>query len=131
MTLPLTRPDKVAALLLKGFVTPQEGPKMEHGIMDTKGYDLLLNVGYDPTKEKAIGQLSPEITCDKVHELNDIQRMIRQKGWSIKNPTTGLGYTSKPLLRILIKRSPLIKHVTNDVILRLGAISTPKKKTKR
>ncbi|GAA0172013.1 hypothetical protein LIER_25923 [Lithospermum erythrorhizon] len=30
--------------------------------------------------------------------------MIRQKEWSIKNPTTRLGYMLKPLLRLLVNR---------------------------
>ncbi|GAA0156376.1 hypothetical protein LIER_13889 [Lithospermum erythrorhizon] len=55
LTLPLTQPEKVAASPLKGFVTPQEGPKIEHDTMGPKAYDLLLKAEYDPIKDKAMG----------------------------------------------------------------------------
>ncbi|GAA0159617.1 hypothetical protein LIER_38902 [Lithospermum erythrorhizon] len=71
--------------------------------------------------------------------------MIRKRGWSNKNPTTGLGYASKPPLHILIKRVnnhhvlevdeevPInqARKKRHSVFLRLGAISTPKKKKNR
>ncbi|GAA0159754.1 hypothetical protein LIER_16460 [Lithospermum erythrorhizon] len=101
LTLPLTYPEKVATLPLKGFLTPQERPKAEYGSMDSKAYDLLLKADYDPSKDKAMRQLSPEVIGDKVHGMNNTQRMIRQKGWSFKNPTMGLEFTSKPPLCIL------------------------------
>ncbi|GAA0163877.1 hypothetical protein LIER_19646 [Lithospermum erythrorhizon] len=94
----------------KGFVTLKEGPQMEHVTMGPKSFDLLRKADYDFTKDKAMGQLPPEVIGDKVHRLNDIQKMIREKGWPIKNPTMGLAYTSKPPLRALIKR------VTNHYI---------------
>ncbi|GAA0162580.1 hypothetical protein LIER_18642 [Lithospermum erythrorhizon] len=72
--------------------------------MSPKAYDLLLKAGYDPIKDKVIGQLPPEVTGDKAYGMNDTQKMVRQKGWPIKNSTKGLGYTSKPLLRLLVNR---------------------------
>ncbi|GAA0154979.1 hypothetical protein LIER_12811 [Lithospermum erythrorhizon] len=104
LTLPLTQPDKVAASPLKGFVTPQEGPKIKHDTMGPKAYDLLLKADNDPIRDKAKGQVPPEVTSNKVYGLKDTQNMMRKKGWPIKNPTTGLGYTSKPPLCLLIKK---------------------------
>ncbi|GAA0156756.1 hypothetical protein LIER_14170 [Lithospermum erythrorhizon] len=39
---------------------------------------------YDPAKDKAMRQLLPELTGDKVHGMNDTQKMIRKNGWSVK-----------------------------------------------
>ncbi|GAA0171787.1 hypothetical protein LIER_25742 [Lithospermum erythrorhizon] len=109
LTLPFTQPEKVVTSPLKGFVTPKEGPKIEHGTMGPKAYDLLLKAEYDPIKDKIIGQLPPEVISNKTHGLNDTQKMLRQKGWSIKNSTVGLGYTSKPPMRLQVNR-PIDKH---------------------
>ncbi|GAA0153191.1 hypothetical protein LIER_11493 [Lithospermum erythrorhizon] len=104
LTLLLTQPEKVVMTPLKGFMTPKEGPKIEHGTMGPKAYDLLLKASYDPAKDKATGQPPPEVKNSKIHGLNDTQNMMRKKGWSVKNSTTGLGYTPKPPLRLLINR---------------------------
>ncbi|GAA0151194.1 hypothetical protein LIER_37242 [Lithospermum erythrorhizon] len=65
LTLPLTQPEKVVTTPLKGFMTPKEGPEIEHGTIGPKAYDLLLKAGYDPAKDKAIGQLPPEVINNK------------------------------------------------------------------
>ncbi|GAA0159145.1 hypothetical protein LIER_15994 [Lithospermum erythrorhizon] len=103
-TLPLTQPEKVVKTPLNGFVTPKKGPKIEDEIMGPKAYDLLLKAGYDPAKDKAMGQLPLEVTNNKIHGLNDTQNMMRQKGWAVKNSTRGLGYKPKPPLCLLINR---------------------------
>ncbi|GAA0170942.1 hypothetical protein LIER_25093 [Lithospermum erythrorhizon] len=46
---------QVVTLPLKGFVTPKEGPKVEHETMDPKAYDLFLEDDYDPIKDQAMG----------------------------------------------------------------------------
>ncbi|GAA0145872.1 hypothetical protein LIER_36214 [Lithospermum erythrorhizon] len=88
-----------------------------------------------------MGQLPPDVTGDKMHGLNDTQQKIRQKGWSVRNPTMGFAYASKPPLPVRIKR--VTNHYEAEVdkkplrieymrvFLRLEEISTPKKKIKR
>ncbi|GAA0150920.1 hypothetical protein LIER_09753 [Lithospermum erythrorhizon] len=104
LTLLLTQLDKVASMLLKGLKPPASGPNIEHGTMGTKSYDLLVKAGHNPEEDKSMGQLQPEVTGDKVHGLNEIQTMLRQKGHTIRSISAGLGYIPKPPLRVLIKR---------------------------
>ncbi|GAA0163540.1 hypothetical protein LIER_39616 [Lithospermum erythrorhizon] len=101
LTLPLIQGEKVASTTLKGFVTPVEGPKIEHGTMNPKAYDLLVKEGYDPTKDATMSRSVPEV---KEHGLNENQEKLQRKGYSIKNSTAGLENASKPPLRILFKR---------------------------
>ncbi|GAA0172621.1 hypothetical protein LIER_26415 [Lithospermum erythrorhizon] len=56
-----------------------------------------------------MGQLPLKVTSNKVHGFNDTQNMMRKKGWTVKNSTTGLGYSSKLTLCLLINR-PTDKH---------------------
>ncbi|GAA0139191.1 hypothetical protein LIER_00789 [Lithospermum erythrorhizon] len=42
LMLPLTQPENVASTILKDFVTPVQGPKIQHGTMYPKDYDLLV-----------------------------------------------------------------------------------------
>ncbi|GAA0139575.1 hypothetical protein LIER_01092 [Lithospermum erythrorhizon] len=102
LTLLLTQVEKVASTTLKGFVTPVQGPKIEHGTMNPKAYNLLVKAGYDPTKDAAMGKSTLEV---KTHGLNKTQEKLQRKGYSIKSLTAGLGHTPKPPLRILVKRA--------------------------
>ncbi|GAA0139071.1 hypothetical protein LIER_35023 [Lithospermum erythrorhizon] len=79
----------------------QIGPKIEHGTINPKAYDLLVRVGYDPTKDAARSGSTPEI---KAHGLNKTQEKLQRKGYSINSSTTRLGYTSKSPLHVMIKR---------------------------
>ncbi|GAA0164046.1 hypothetical protein LIER_19772 [Lithospermum erythrorhizon] len=54
--------------------------------MGPKAYDLLLKGGY------------------KARGMDDTQKTVKQKRWSIKNSTMGLGDALKPSLRLLINR---------------------------
>ncbi|GAA0138456.1 hypothetical protein LIER_00203 [Lithospermum erythrorhizon] len=74
LTLLLTQHEKVVTSPLKGFVTPRKGPKIEHGTMGPKAYDLLLKAGYDPAKDKVMGQLPPEATRMVCQEPNHLPR---------------------------------------------------------
>ncbi|GAA0147060.1 hypothetical protein LIER_06855 [Lithospermum erythrorhizon] len=78
--------------------------KVEYGTMGPRAYDLLVKPGYDPEEGKTLGELPPKVTGDKVHGLNKTQKVLQQKGHSIKSPSTGLGYVPKSPLRVLIKR---------------------------
>ncbi|GAA0150930.1 hypothetical protein LIER_09762 [Lithospermum erythrorhizon] len=82
-TLPLTQLQKVASAPLKGFMPPGNGSKVEHGTMGPKAYDLLVEAGYDPKEAKTLGESPQEVTGDKVHGLNETQKMLQQKGNAI------------------------------------------------
>ncbi|GAA0173172.1 hypothetical protein LIER_26843 [Lithospermum erythrorhizon] len=51
-----------------------------------------------------MGKSPPEFTKSKVHGPNETQEKLRRKGYFIKSSIAGLGYTSKPPLRVMIKR---------------------------
>ncbi|GAA0184903.1 hypothetical protein LIER_32191 [Lithospermum erythrorhizon] len=104
LTFPLTQAEKVACTTLKGFMTPVQGPNIEHRTMKPKAYDLLVKLRYDPTKEATMGMLPREIIESKVERLNETQKKLQCKGYSIKSSTSGLRYTPKPPLRGMIKR---------------------------
>ncbi|GAA0180979.1 hypothetical protein LIER_30182 [Lithospermum erythrorhizon] len=95
LTLPLTQEENVASTILKGFVTPVQEPKIELRTVNPKAYDFLVKVGYDPTKDAAMGKSTPEV---KTHGLNETQEKMQRKGYSIKISTSGLEYTLKPPL---------------------------------
>ncbi|GAA0164475.1 hypothetical protein LIER_20099 [Lithospermum erythrorhizon] len=61
LALPPTQLEKVVSMPLKGFVPP----KVEHGTMGPKAYDLLVKAGYDPKEGKALGDFPPKVTGDK------------------------------------------------------------------
>ncbi|GAA0149658.1 hypothetical protein LIER_36967 [Lithospermum erythrorhizon] len=71
LTLPLTHAKKVPSTMLKGFVIPVQGPKIEHGTINSKAYDLLVKAGYDPTKDAAMDKLPPKVTESKVNGMNE------------------------------------------------------------
>ncbi|GAA0178215.1 hypothetical protein LIER_29810 [Lithospermum erythrorhizon] len=89
---------------LKGFVPPVSGSKVEPGTMGPKAYDLLIKAKYDPEEGKTLGELPQKVTGDKVHCLNKTQKMLQQKGYAIRSPSTGLGYVPKSPLQVLIKQ---------------------------
>ncbi|GAA0163119.1 hypothetical protein LIER_39527 [Lithospermum erythrorhizon] len=101
LMLQLTQAEKVASTMLKGFMTPVQGSKIEHGTMNPKAYDLLVKAGYDPMKDATMSRSTPEV---KVHGLNETQEKLQRKFYSIKSSTAGLEYISKPPLRVMIKR---------------------------
>ncbi|GAA0141576.1 hypothetical protein LIER_02693 [Lithospermum erythrorhizon] len=115
LTLPLTQAEKVVSTTLKGFVTLVQEPKIEHGTINPKAYDLLVKVGYDPTKDAAMSRPTPEV---KAHGLNETQEKPQRKGYSIQSSMAGLVSTSKPPLRVLIKRmvSQPPKATTTEVL---------------
>ncbi|GAA0155692.1 hypothetical protein LIER_13365 [Lithospermum erythrorhizon] len=75
-------------------------------MMNSKAYDLLVlvKVGYDPTKDETMGKSVPEVTKSKSHGLNETQKKLQCKDYSIKSSIAGLGYTPKPPLRVMVQR---------------------------
>ncbi|GAA0143346.1 hypothetical protein LIER_35728 [Lithospermum erythrorhizon] len=73
--------------------------------LNPKTYDILVKASYDATKDVVMGKLPLEVTDRKVHGPNETQKkMLQRKGYAIKSSTTGLGYTPKPSMHVLIER---------------------------
>ncbi|KAK4400579.1 hypothetical protein Sango_1164000 [Sesamum angolense] len=113
LTLPLTQinmkqPSKPP---LKGFVPStleEEGGHVALAIdekgFDSKAFKLLIKAEYDPKEKLSLGRLHPKTTGKKLHGLNDIQIMLREKGHAIQDSRVGLGFTPPMSVRIAIKR---------------------------
>lgn len=87
--------------ILKGFVHPKEGPKVECGTLpirrtkkefDPNAYKLLAKVRYDPQSSNTLGKLINEVIGSKVYDLNKIQRILKENGHSVETSRTGLRY---------------------------------------
>ncbi|KAF7142225.1 hypothetical protein RHSIM_Rhsim05G0112700 [Rhododendron simsii] len=93
-------------LPLKGFVKSTQSP-LQHTPLpekrtdgfDPKAYKLLSNSGYDFNNPTPLGELSPELTGEKVHGLSKAQEELRRQGYRVSPPKIGLGFTPpKPIL---------------------------------
>ncbi|KAL0457876.1 UNVERIFIED_CONTAM: hypothetical protein Slati_0414800 [Sesamum latifolium] len=60
---------------------------------DPKAFRLLVKAGYNPKKKLGLGKLPPEATGKKLHGLNAIQIMLKEKGHAIQDSRVGLGFT--------------------------------------
>ncbi|KAL0293871.1 UNVERIFIED_CONTAM: hypothetical protein Sradi_6915900 [Sesamum radiatum] len=114
LALPLTNIDARKPQLLKGFMRATQGPEKEHEEpsklqiakgFDPKAYKLLVKAGYDPQERDALGKLSPETERGQTYGLNATQKMLREKGHSIQNYRSGLGFTPHNPVLITIKRT--------------------------
>ncbi|GAA0183014.1 hypothetical protein LIER_30505 [Lithospermum erythrorhizon] len=116
LNFPITRIKKMSSTSnpLEGFVAPVDGQAIEHGEVETlpkyamvgsKSYDLLVKAGYDPKNDESMGKLPPELTGEKVHGLNETQKMLKDRGYDIKSSHTGLAFALPPPVRIAIKRA--------------------------
>ncbi|KAH7842980.1 hypothetical protein Vadar_011250 [Vaccinium darrowii] len=107
---------------LKGFVKSTQG-SLQHGFLpkkridgfDPKAYKLLVNSGYDFNNPAPLGELSPEITGEKVHGLSKAQEELRRQGHKVSSPKTGLGFTPPQPIRISAKnkgKNANVQHIT-------------------
>ncbi|KAL0346400.1 UNVERIFIED_CONTAM: hypothetical protein Scaly_1656000 [Sesamum calycinum] len=114
LVFPLTNIDARKPQPLKGFVRLTQGSKKEQEEpsklqiakgFDLKAYKLLVKVGYNPQERDALGKLSLETEGGQTHRLNATQKMLREKGHSVQNSWSGLGFTPHNPVRITIKRA--------------------------
>ncbi|KAH7859340.1 hypothetical protein Vadar_011713 [Vaccinium darrowii] len=107
---------------LKGFVKSTQG-SLQHGFLpkkrtngfDPKAYKLLVNSGYDFNNPAPLGELSPEITGEKVHGLSKAQEELRRQGHKVSSPKTILGFTPPQPIRISAKnkgKNANVQHIT-------------------
>ncbi|GAA0181216.1 hypothetical protein LIER_30217 [Lithospermum erythrorhizon] len=75
----------------------EEAMAKDHGTMNPKAYDLLVKAGYDPTKDATVGKATPEF---KKSGLNETQKKLQRRGYTIKSSTAGLGYSSNSVLEV-------------------------------
>uniref|UniRef100_A0A2N9HH26 Uncharacterized protein n=1 Tax=Fagus sylvatica TaxID=28930 RepID=A0A2N9HH26_FAGSY len=113
LTLPLPKLDKVASTKppLKGFVRSASDSIKEGSLpdkrtkegFDPKAYRLLAKSGYDFNNPSQLGQLYSDCVEEKSQGLNQTQSKLRQQGYAIETPKTGLGYSSQEPIRISAK----------------------------
>ncbi|GFY85495.1 hypothetical protein Acr_04g0002330 [Actinidia rufa] len=68
-------------------------------------YKLLTKAGYNPQESTALRKLSSEAIGENVHGLNSAQNILKQKGYTVQNSHTGLGYNPPTDVHIMIKKS--------------------------
>ena len=86
---------------LKGFVKSaldsiKEGSlpnKRTKESFDPKVYRLLAKLGYDFNNPSQLRQLYSDCVEEKSQRLNQTQSKLRQQGYAIETPKTGLGYS--------------------------------------
>ncbi|KAG5561084.1 hypothetical protein RHGRI_004186 [Rhododendron griersonianum] len=111
---------------LKGFVKSTQNP-FQHSPLpekrtdgfDPKAYKLLANTGYDFNNPTPLGELSPELTGEKVHGLSKAQEELRLQGYRVSPPKTGLGFTPPKPIRISAKgkgKKADVQHITAEEV---------------
>ncbi|KAK2970518.1 hypothetical protein RJ640_001723 [Escallonia rubra] len=126
LTIPLTTIGTVK-LPLKGFVEPSRGmaknphpPSVKtYEGFDAKAQKLFKNSGYDFENPVPLGELSPELTGEKVHGLNETQKKLRQQGHRVSPPRMGVGYKPDRPIRVPLKSKQnrvSIKYITADEV---------------
>ncbi|KAK2996034.1 hypothetical protein RJ640_002194 [Escallonia rubra] len=126
LTVPLTTIGTVR-LPLKGFVEPsRDMAKHPHppSVKTYKGFDvkaqrLLKSSGYDFENPVSLGELSPELTGEKVHGLNKMQKKLRQQGHRVSPPRMGVGYKPGRPIRVPLKSKQnkvRIKYITAEEV---------------
>ncbi|KAG5525039.1 hypothetical protein RHGRI_031655 [Rhododendron griersonianum] len=111
---------------LKGFVKSTQSP-FQHSPLpekrtdgfDPKAYKLLANSGYDFNNPTPLGELSPELTGEKVHGLSKAQEELRLQGYRVSPPKTGLGFTPPKPIRISAKgkgKKADVQHITAEEV---------------
>ena len=115
LTLPVTSINEMKVVPpLKESVCQTQNPKIEYDNLPTRrtdagfdpnAYKLLAKAGYNPQDPNALGKLPVEVTGEKAYGLNSTQKMLRRKGYAVKNSQAGLGFTPPTPVRIVIKKS--------------------------
>ena len=127
-TLPLPKLDQVASIKppLKGFTRAMSNLVEEDSLpfrrteegFDLKAYKLLAKSGYDFKNPLQLGQLYSDYVEEKSHGLNLTQSKLKQQGYAIEIPRTGLGYSSQELVQISTKgkgKKVMSQHITFEV----------------
>jgi hypothetical protein len=94
-------------------------PEKRTGGFDPKTYKLLANSGYNFADPASLGELSPELTGEKVHGLSEAQKKLRQQGHKVSPPKTGLGFTPPEPIRIAAKgkgKKTNVQHITVEEV---------------
>ena len=127
-TLPLPKLDQVMSTKppLKGFTRAMSNLVEEDSLptrrteegFDPKAYKLLAKLGYDFKNPPQLGQLYSNYVEEKSHGLNSTQSKLKQQGYAIEIPRTGLGYSSQEPIPISAKgkgKKVTSQHITFEV----------------
>ncbi|KAL0381973.1 UNVERIFIED_CONTAM: hypothetical protein Scaly_0484600 [Sesamum calycinum] len=95
---------------LKGFVTSTQEDEGRHEALAIdengfypKAFKLLIKARYNPKEKLSLGKLPPEATDKRLHRLNAVRMMLKEKAHAIQDSRIGLDFTPPKLVRIAIK----------------------------
>ncbi|KAL0439219.1 UNVERIFIED_CONTAM: hypothetical protein Slati_2404900 [Sesamum latifolium] len=95
----------------QGFVPSTHEEEGGHEVLtvdengfDLKAFKLLIKAEYNSKEKLSLGKLPPEATGKKLHGLNAIQIMLKEKGHAVQDSRVGMGFTPPKPVRISIKR---------------------------
>ncbi|PIN00867.1 hypothetical protein CDL12_26634 [Handroanthus impetiginosus] len=97
-------------------LSPSIHQKIERAF-DLKAYDLLARSGYDFSSPSRLGELKAELTGEKIHGLNKGQQRLRNQGFRVDKPKTGMGFMSVKPIRIRVTKkvdSVNVQHIAAD-----------------
>ncbi|KAH0781663.1 hypothetical protein KY290_001261 [Solanum tuberosum] len=81
------------------------------GNFDQKVFTLFEKSGYNFSNLAKLGELTEEVTGEKIHGLTKSQMRLREKGYYVATPKFGLGFSLPEPLRISSKKG---KEITSS-----------------
>ncbi|KAL3503090.1 hypothetical protein ACH5RR_037539 [Cinchona calisaya] len=66
-----------------------------------KAYRLMVNAEYDYRKPPSLKELNLEVIFEMMHGFNEIQKMLRRKGYRVSS--LGLGFMPPKPIRVILK----------------------------
>ena len=74
---------------------------------DPNAYKLMVKAGGSCQDLIPVGNYPNEVTKGNEHGLTNTQKMLREKGYAVENPKTGLGFIPPTPIRIPMKKASL------------------------
>ncbi|KAI5317506.1 hypothetical protein L3X38_037213 [Prunus dulcis] len=127
MPLPKLSNSDVSKSSVPGFVRPlQDATRREYLPVkrtkegfDPNAYKLMSKAGYDFGLSSSLGELNPDITGERTHNLSETQKKLKEQGYTIGSARTGLGFTPVPPVKISAIRKEKkaeAQHISVEVV---------------
>ena len=104
--------------------------KIKYEGFNPKAYKLLAKTVYDFTSLSRLGELSPKTTGEKMHDLNETRKKLKQQGYVVKPSRAGLGFVPFEPIKISAKTKKTkanTQHITvEDMEESSGSNSPPR-----
>ncbi|KAI5312767.1 hypothetical protein L3X38_041941 [Prunus dulcis] len=86
---------------------------------DPNAYKVMSKAGYDFGLSSSLGELNPDVTGERTHGLSETQKKLKEQGYTIDSPRTGLGFTHVALVKISARRKEKkaeAQHISVEVV---------------